>query len=217
MLSTNSGMIVLIITVLLTCSRGFILHHARGRVLSLATRKSSDRQKERIQVKLLQDVGQLGKRGDIVKVSAALWLNSLQPRKKGVHVSDAQLQQEAKDREVAATRKDGEAREASRIIQQLAVTIERKIGPNKKMFGTVTNSNILDAVVAALPLQHQCIRKTASITDIREIGAIGAGGNTIVRLEPGSEIRHCGEFQVTLQLGTKVDPVAFSLRVVPAT
>jgi large subunit ribosomal protein L9 len=98
---------------------------------------------------LLQDVEQLGARGDVVDVSKGYLRNFLIPRKlaepatKG-SIAAAARRREAAERAVAdaATR----ARESAELLNRTVLTIPHQAGEDGRLFGSVTAQDIADAI-----------------------------------------------------------------------
>ena len=98
---------------------------------------------------LLQDVEQLGERGEVVDVSKGYLRNFLLPRKlaepatKG-SIAAAARRREAADRAVAdaATK----ARETAEVLNRTVLTIAHQAGEDGRLFGSVTSQDIADAI-----------------------------------------------------------------------
>jgi large subunit ribosomal protein L9 len=98
---------------------------------------------------LLQDVEQLGGRGEVVDVSKGYLRNFLIPRKlaepatKG-SIEAARRRREAAERAVAdaATK----ARDAAELLNRTVLTIPHQAGEDGRLFGSVTAQDIADAI-----------------------------------------------------------------------
>jgi large subunit ribosomal protein L9 len=98
---------------------------------------------------LLQDVEQLGERGEVVDVSKGYLRNFLIPRKlaepatKG-SIEAARRRREAAERAVAdaATK----ARDAAELLNRTVLTIPHQAGEDGRLFGSVTAQDIADAI-----------------------------------------------------------------------
>jgi len=101
---------------------------------------------------LLQDVEQLGEKGDVVDVSKGYLRNFLLPRKlaepatKG-SIAAAEQRQAATERAVAeaATR----AQESAAQLNKTVLTIAHSAGADGRLFGSVTSQDIADAIQEA--------------------------------------------------------------------
>src|SRR5919205_1123796 len=96
---------------------------------------------------LIQDVEQLGERGEVVDVSKGYLRNFLIPRKlaepatKG-SIEAARRRKEAAERAVAETR----ARESAELLNKTVLTIPHQAGEDGRPFGSVTAQDIADAI-----------------------------------------------------------------------
>jgi len=105
-----------------------------------------------MQVILLEKVGNLGGLGDVVKVKDGFGRNFLIPQGKAKRAT------EANKAEFAARRVELEKQQAAILVaaqargEKLAgfvVTITQKAGVDGRLFGSVTNGDIAEALVAA--------------------------------------------------------------------
>lgn len=98
---------------------------------------------------LLQDVEQLGERGAVVDVSKGYLRNFLIPRKlaqpatKGA-LAEARTRMERVDRE--AREAVERAQENANLLNKTVLTIEQQAGDDGRLFGSVTNQDIADAI-----------------------------------------------------------------------
>jgi len=106
-----------------------------------------------MKVILLGDVKALGSRGTVVDVAEGYANNFLFPRGLAAEASKgamAQLEQQNK----AKAKRDAEdlasAKEIADRIESQAFRVEAKAGGNGKLFGTVTNAQVADAIHEAL-------------------------------------------------------------------
>ena len=102
-----------------------------------------------MKVILRSDLDGLGKRGDIVDVADGHARNYLLPKGHAITASEGAIDQAARMRR-ARDQRDDLAREsaqaiASSLVPQV-ITIESKAGAEGKLFGSVTASDIVDAV-----------------------------------------------------------------------
>lgn len=101
---------------------------------------------------LLQDVESLGEKGAVVDVSKGYLRNFLIPRKlaqpatKGALV-EAQTRIERAERE--AREFVAKAQENANLLNKTVLTIEQQAGDDGRLFGSVTNQDIADAIKAA--------------------------------------------------------------------
>ncbi len=105
-----------------------------------------------IKVVLQQDVDSLGQGGDVVRVRPGFARNYLMPRGLAVVASSANLArlEELKRAAVAAAaRRLAEAKQAAAAIEAVSVKIERSVGDEGRMYGSVTARDIELAFAAA--------------------------------------------------------------------
>lgn len=105
-----------------------------------------------MQVILLEKVGNLGGLGDVVKVKDGFGRNFLIPQGKAKRAT------EANKAEFAARRAELEKQQAAILavaqargekLEGFAVSIAQKAGVDGRLFGSVTNGDIAEALVAA--------------------------------------------------------------------
>jgi len=104
-----------------------------------------------MQVILREDVKNLGKRGDIVKVADGYARNYLFPRKLAEDLSQGRMRQAEVEQRKAQGRQDRillEAQALGERISAMRVEIPLKVGENGKPFGAVTAQHIADALAA---------------------------------------------------------------------
>ena len=121
---------------------------------------------------LLKDVEDLGAAGDAVDVSPGYLRNYLVPRKLAQPATDSSLQ-EARRRREAAERTAQEAaeraEETAALLAKTVLTIQHRAGEDGKLYGSVTNAEIAEAISQArgLRVDRKKIRLEAPI---REVG-----------------------------------------------
>jgi large subunit ribosomal protein L9 len=105
---------------------------------------------------LLQDVDNLGSRGDPVDVSPGYLRNYLLPRKlaqpatKGA-LEEAQRRREAQER--AEQESAERAQETAALLSKTVLTIHHRAGEDGKLFGSVTSKEIADGIRDARDLK----------------------------------------------------------------
>lgn len=103
-----------------------------------------------MQVILMEKVANLGNLGDIVKVKDGFARNFLIPQRKARRATEAaKAEFEAKRAELekAAAERLVEAQALAAKLDGLMVQISEKAGVDGRLFGSVTNFNIADALV----------------------------------------------------------------------
>jgi large subunit ribosomal protein L9 len=121
---------------------------------------------------LLEDVDQLGQRGEPVDVSPGYLRNYLIPRKLAAAATPGALEQ-AQQRQAAAE-KAAKARaereeQAASLLSKTVLTIYQRAGEDGKLFGSVGAKEIVDAISDARDLRIDR-RKVRLEQPIREIG-----------------------------------------------
>lgn len=129
-----------------------------------------------MKVILLEDVKKLGKKGEIVEVSDAYARNVLLKKKAGVEATSANLNtlklQKKNDEKVAAENL-AEAQALKAQIEQKSVTLAVKTGEGGKLFGSVSNGQIADALKDQLGIEMDR-RKIVIPAPIKSVGEMSA-------------------------------------------
>lgn len=105
-----------------------------------------------MKVILLQDVKGKGKKGQMLDVSDGYARNFMLPKKIAIEATpDAINTMRMNDKAAAekAAKERAEAMEISKKLRELTVTVTAKGGGAGKLFGSVTNQEIADALKAA--------------------------------------------------------------------
>ena len=125
-----------------------------------------------MQVILVEDVPTLGKSGEVVKVRDGYARNYLLPNNLAVLATTRNLAKVEHDQRVITDRMAKLRKDASAVAERLAalsITLEKQVGAEDRIFGSVTAKEIADAVTASgVPLD----RKKIVLGDaIRALGA----------------------------------------------
>ena len=102
-----------------------------------------------MEVILKEDVAKLGNRGDVVKVAEGYGRNYLLPRKLAIEATIANKAVIDQMKAAAVRRTAKEKTEAEALAKQfegLSVSFQRKSGENDQLFGSVTSSDIAEAL-----------------------------------------------------------------------
>jgi len=137
-----------------------------------------------MQVILMEKVVNLGALGDVVKVKDGYARNFLIPHGKARRATEANLKEfegrrgelEKKAADILAT-----AQERAAKLEGLSITIARKAGVDGRLFGSVNNADVSEA--------------------------LGAQGIPVTKAEirmPQGPVKHIGEYPLVLQLHTDV-------------
>ncbi|MBI3556493.1 MAG: 50S ribosomal protein L9 [Deltaproteobacteria bacterium] len=126
-----------------------------------------------MKVILRENVENLGKTGDIVKVSDGYARNYLLPRNL-VFLADEQnvaaIEHHKKALAKKRDRETSEAKEIAKKIEQFSVTIARKVGENEKLFGSVTSGDIAEALAKG---GYKVDRRQIQLGDpIKQLGVV---------------------------------------------
>ena len=98
---------------------------------------------------LKQSLDNLGTIGDVVRVSAGYARNFLLPRGLAIVAGAKQvkeLEHHKRSLGVKLEKIKEEKREYAKKLEGLTITIRRKVGENEKLFGSVTNQDIAEAL-----------------------------------------------------------------------
>lgn len=101
---------------------------------------------------LTQEVSNLGSPGDVVDVADGYGRNYLVPQKMGILATrgaEKQIATIKRAREVRDVRDVGQARELATSLQALTVKLPARAGDGGRLFGSVTTSDVVDAVAKA--------------------------------------------------------------------
>ena len=131
---------------------------------------------------LLEDVKSVGKKGDLINASEGYAKNFLLPKKLAVEATKSNLNDYELKQKADAKRRQEElekAQETTAALKDKVVTIKVKTGGNGKLFGSVTNKEVADAIVEQTKLDID--KKKVSIGDpIKMVGERTA----VVKLHP---------------------------------
>jgi large subunit ribosomal protein L9 len=137
-----------------------------------------------VQVILSEEVTNLGRPGDVVKVRAGYARNYLLPRKLAVEANPKNLREFEHAKGVAMLKREALKQKASGLkarIEALTLAINARAGEEGKLFGSVTNIDI-----------ERALREKGVEVDRRRIALA----------EP---IKQLGDFTVTVRLESEVE------------
>ncbi|NLX19019.1 MAG: 50S ribosomal protein L9 [Desulfobulbus sp.] len=133
-----------------------------------------------MEIILKETIETLGQEGDVVNVKPGYARNFLIPKKKAVLVTKASLAQLEKEKQAIAARLAEQQKKAEGLAAQLegkVVVLNKRVGDEDRLFGSVTNNDIATAL------------QEAGITVDRR---------AIVLSEP---IKTIGEFKIVVKTG----------------
>jgi large subunit ribosomal protein L9 len=102
-----------------------------------------------MEVILKEDVAKLGSRGDVVKVAEGYGRNFLLPRKLAIEATVGNKAVIAQMKAAAVRRSATEKAQAEELAKQfegISVSFHRKAGEHDQLFGSVTSSDIAEAL-----------------------------------------------------------------------
>ena len=135
-----------------------------------------------MKVILQENVANLGKVGEIVKVKDGYGRNYLVPNQLAVVADErnvARMEHQRRTADARAQKLVGEAKAVAEKLSQTAVTIRRQAGEENKIFGSVTNRDIAEALAA----EGFAIDKKQIVVDESIIKNLGVF-NVAVKLAP---------------------------------
>ena len=135
-----------------------------------------------MKVILQENVANLGKVGEIVKVKDGYGRNYLVPHQLAVIADErnvARMEHQRRTADARAQKLVGEAKALAEKLSQTAVTIRRQAGEENKIFGSVTNRDIAEALAA----EGFAIDKKQIVVDESIIKNLGVF-NVAVKLAP---------------------------------
>jgi large subunit ribosomal protein L9 len=105
-----------------------------------------------MEIILLQDVDNLGQKGEVANVSEGYARNYLLPRKLAERATPGRIAQVRKmmEEKAAQIRREADRADETRdLLSKTVLTITAAVGSSDRLFGSVTNQDIADAIYAA--------------------------------------------------------------------
>lgn len=139
-----------------------------------------------VQIILMKDVDNLGETGDVVDVKAGYARNYLLPSGIALEATPANLRRFEEEREHLVDRSTRELEKSEQLasaIEAESLSFERKAGEDGRLFGSVTSADI------AASLAERGVMVDRHLIQLDE------------------PIKQLGEYQVTVRLSAKVQPV----------
>jgi len=102
-----------------------------------------------MEVILKEDIASLGSRGDVVKVAEGYGRNYLLPRKLAIQATTGNKKVIEQMKAAAVRRSAKEKAQAEELAKQfdgLSVSFQRKAGEHDQLFGSVTSSDVAEAL-----------------------------------------------------------------------
>lgn len=127
-----------------------------------------------MKVILLEDVKSVGKKGEVVEVSDGYARNVLLKKKEGVeatgkNMNDLKLQKA--NQEKVAAENLAAAQELGAKIEKSSITLKVKVGEGGKLFGSISNKEIAEAVKAQLGFDVDK-KKVQITTPLKNVGTM---------------------------------------------
>jgi large subunit ribosomal protein L9 len=147
-----------------------------------------------IQVILQQDLKNVGKSGELVKVKPGYARNYLIPRRLAVPATVRNIAQVEHQQRVTAARAAKLRAEAGTIAEKLGavtVTIARKVGEEGRIFGSVTAKDIAEALLAKDIVVDK--KKMVIAEPIRAIGTFDVGVKLVGDVEATVKVEVVGQ------------------------
>lgn len=127
---------------------------------------------KRVQVVLNKPVNKLGKNGDLVEVAPGYARNYLIPQGMGVLATPGILRQveQRRVKEEARLQAEKQAAEAQKAALQTVgrFIIQKQVGENEAIFGTVTSQEVVDAIKAIT--NQEVDRRGITLPEISRLG-----------------------------------------------
>lgn len=127
---------------------------------------------KRVQIVLNKPVNKLGKNGDLVEVAPGYARNYLIPQGMGVLATPGILRQveQRRVKEEARLQAEKQAAEAQKAALQTVgrFVIQKQVGENEAIFGTVTNQEVVDAIKAIT--NQEIDRRGITLPEISRLG-----------------------------------------------
>ncbi len=128
---------------------------------------------KQVQLVLNKEVFKLGKAGDLVSVAPGYARNYLIPQGLAVPTTPGILKQVERRRELERQRLLEEKKEAETRKTALETigrfVIEKQVGENEAIFGTVTNQDVADAIAAVT--KQEIDRRGITVPEIHKLGS----------------------------------------------
>ncbi|KAK9072633.1 hypothetical protein SSX86_009068 [Deinandra increscens subsp. villosa] len=149
-------------------SEGIKISDKSSAFVVLAQKKAKKTRK----IILIEDVTDVGKKGQLLDVKAGFYRNFLHPSGKARIVTPVLLKEmKVEEERIEAEKKrvKEEALQLARIFETVgAFKVKRKGGKGKQIFGSVTAQDLVDIIKAQL--QRDIDKRIVSLPEIRETG-----------------------------------------------
>ncbi|MGL5123784.1 MAG: 50S ribosomal protein L9 [Fusobacteriaceae bacterium] len=110
----------------------------------------------RLQIILKEDVAGQGRKGEIVNVSEGYARNYLLKGNKGIIATPEELKKienRKKKEELKAEEEKNKSKEVKKLLESKKIVIQVKAGENGKVFGAITNKEIVQEIINVFNLE----------------------------------------------------------------
>jgi large subunit ribosomal protein L9 len=131
---------------------------------------------KRVQLVLNQDIGKLGKSGDLVEVAPGYARNYLIPQKLATNATPGILRQverrRERERQLQLELREQALGQKTALEAIGTLKIAKQVGENEAIFGTITSQDVAEAIQAAT--NQEVDRRGITIPDINHLGTYQA-------------------------------------------
>jgi len=148
-----------------------------------------------MEIILLKDIEGLGVRDDVVTVKNGFGRNFLIPKRMAVVANKRNanmLKERVRQSDMKTEKMLGEIRQAVSSLEGSSLKVGAKVGTSGKIFGSVTNIQLADAIKKATGLDIDR-RKITILEDIKELGTFKAELNLHKDIKPEIEFEVVAE------------------------
>lgn len=123
-----------------------------------------------MEILLIENIPNLGVRGDVVNVKDGYARNFLLPRKKALPVTAGNKRQIEleKERNLKLRAKElADAQALKEKLEAVSLTVAKKVGENGHLFGSVTNADVAELLKAK---DFEIEKQTISLPHVKDVG-----------------------------------------------
>jgi large subunit ribosomal protein L9 len=123
-----------------------------------------------MEILLIENVPNLGVRGDVVTVKDGYARNFLLPRRKALPVTAGNKRQIEleKERNLKLRAKElAEAQSLKEKLEAISLSVAKKVGENGHLFGSVTNADVVDLLKAK---DFEIEKQSISLPHVKDLG-----------------------------------------------
>ncbi len=137
-----------------------------------------------MKVILLEDIKNVGKKGEVINAKDGYARNYLFPRELAVEANKAnmkKLQDKIESKEYQDEQDKSAAEETAGKIKEIELTFKQKVGENGKLFGSITTKDIADELKEKHDIEVDKRKIELEDGQIKELGV----SNAKIKLYPG--------------------------------